>query len=156
MSFVRLLVAWALSMAIYSALIQAWFAAKGKATSGFAQGTVEGFMGLGILLAIPSFLFALIVGWPTLSWLANLRPALLVPLVAAVVLAVVMWILATLMLPDGWRGAFQDLIHQGGGTATHVWPAEPIGHEAPGVHIHFPGVHRGQPVLSGEVGNSSE
>lgn len=110
MSFVRLLVAWALSMAIYSAVIQAWFAVKGKATSGFAEGTVEGFMGLGILVAIPSFLFALIVGWPTLSWLANLRPAWLVPVLAAGALAVAMWVLATLMLPDGWRGVAYALV----------------------------------------------
>lgn len=110
MGFVRLLVAWALSMAIYSALIHAWFAAKGKATSGFVQGTVEGFMGLGILLAIPSFLFALVIGWPTMSWLANLRPALLLPLVAPAVLGAVMWVLATLMLPDGWRGAAHALV----------------------------------------------
>jgi fructose-specific phosphotransferase system IIC component len=104
------MVAWALSMAVYSALIHAWFAAKGKATSGFVQGTVEGFLGLGILLAIPSFLFALVIGWPTMSWLAHLRPALLIPLVAATVLGAVMWVLATLMLPDGWRGAAHALV----------------------------------------------
>src|SRR5262249_18399999 len=34
----------------------------------------------------------------------------------------------------GWRGAFQELIYKGGGTATHVGPAEPIGHEATSVH----------------------
>ena len=67
-------------------------------------------MGLGILLAIPSFVFALAIGWPTMSWLANLRPALLLPIVAAAVLAGVMWVLATLMLPDGWRGAAHALV----------------------------------------------
>lgn len=110
MSFVRLLVAWALSMAIYAGIIQAWYAAKGEATSGFAKGVAEGFLGLGILLAIPTFLFALVVGWPTLSWLANLRPAWLVPLAGAAVLALAMWVLTALMLPDGWRGAGLALV----------------------------------------------
>lgn len=105
MGFVKLLIAWALSIAIYAAIIQGWYTAKGEATSDFAKGIVEGFMGLGILLAIPSLLFALIVGWPTMSGLASLRPAWLLPLVAAAVLALLMWMLATLMLPDGWRGA---------------------------------------------------
>ena len=110
MSFVRLLVAWALSLAIYAAIIQAWYAAKGEATSGFAKGIAEGFMGLGILLAIPTFLFALIVGWPTMSWLASLRPAWLLPLAAAAVLALVMWVLTAMMLPEGWRGAGHALV----------------------------------------------
>ena len=110
MGFAKLLIAWALSMAIYATIIQAFYAAKGKATSGFAEGVAEGFMGLGILLAIPSFLFALIVGWPTLSWLVNLRPTWLVPLVAAAVFASIMWVLATLMLPSGWRGVVYALV----------------------------------------------
>src|SRR5262249_30875082 len=46
----------------------------------------------------------------------------------------------------GWRGAFQNLIHQGGGTATHVWPAEPIGHEAASVHKFPDGIDRWEPV----------
>ena len=110
MGFVRLLIAWALSMAIYAAMIQAWAAAKGTATSGFVKGVGEGFLGLGILLAMPTFLFALIIGWPTMSWLANLRPAFLVALAAPAVLALIMWILATVMLPDGWRGAAYALV----------------------------------------------
>ena len=110
MGFAKLLIAWALSMPIYATIIRAWDGTRGKATSGFAEGIAEGFMGLGILLAVPSFLFALIVGWPTLSWLANLRPAWLVPLVAATVFPLIMWVLATLMLPDGWRGAVHALV----------------------------------------------
>ena len=110
MGFVKLLIAWALSMAVFAVTIQAWDAAKGPATSGFVKGSVDGFIGLGILLAIPTFLFALIIGWPIMSWLANLRPAVLSPLVAAAVLALLMWVLATLMLPDGWRGAGHALV----------------------------------------------
>lgn len=110
MAFAKLLIAWVLSMAVYAAIIQAWFATQGKATSGLGRGVVEGFMGLGILLAIPTFLFALVVGWPTLSFLANLRPALLVPLAAAAVLAALMCVLAKLMLPAGWGGAAHALV----------------------------------------------
>jgi len=61
--FAKLLIGWALSMVIYAAFIQAWYAANGKPNSGF----VEALQGLGILLAIPSFLFALIVGWPAMA-----------------------------------------------------------------------------------------
>lgn len=104
--FAKLLIGWALSMAIYAAVIEAWYAAKGEATSGFA----EGLLGLGILLAIPSFLFALIVGWPTMSWLASLRPAWVTPFIAAAVFALLMWALAALMLPAGWRGAGHALV----------------------------------------------
>ena len=110
MGFIRLLIAWALSFAIYAAVIHVWFAAKGRATSGFTQGVAEGFIGLGILLAIPSFLFALIIGWPTMSALASLRPLFLVPLAAMIAFAFIMWVLATLMLPDGWRGAAHALV----------------------------------------------
>ena len=106
MGFAKLLIGWALSLAIYAAVIQAWYAAKGEATSGF----VEALLGLGILLAVPSFLFALIVGWPTMSWLAGLRPAWVAPPVAAAVLALLMWVLATILLPAGWRGAGHALV----------------------------------------------
>ncbi len=110
MGFAKLLIAWALSLAVYAALIQGWYAAQGKATSGFGQGVGEGFLGLGILLAIPTFLFALVIGWPVVSWLSNLRPALLIALVAPATLALIMWLLSALMLPDGWRGAGHALI----------------------------------------------
>lgn len=110
MGFAKLLIAWALSLALYAAIIQAWFAAQGKAAGGFAKGVGEGFLGLGILLAIPTFLFALIIGWPVLSWLSNVRPLWLVPLAAAATFALLMWILSALMLPDGWRGAGHGLV----------------------------------------------
>ena len=110
MAIAKLLIAWVLSMAVYAAIIQAWFATQGKATSGLGRGVMESFMGLGILLAIPTLLFALVVGWPTLYFLANLRPAWLVPLVAAAVLATLMWVLATFSLPDGWGGAAHALV----------------------------------------------
>lgn len=97
-------------MSIYAALIQAWFAARGQATSGFTRGTMETFIGLGILLAIPTFLFSLVVAWPAMSALTPLRPAWLVPLVAAALLALVMWGLARMMLPTGWLGVEQTLI----------------------------------------------
>jgi hypothetical protein len=104
--FAKLLIAWALSMVIYAAIIQAWYAANGQAASGF----VEGLLGLSILLAVPTFLFALIVGWPTMSWVASARPAWVVPLGAGALFALLMWVLATLMLPDGWRGAGLALV----------------------------------------------
>lgn len=110
MSFARLLVAWALSMAIYAAIIQTWHAAKGQAPGSFASGMLEGFIGLGILLAIPTLLFAFIVGWPVMSWLAQMRPAWLMPLLAAALLALVMWVLAAIILPGGWHGAEQALV----------------------------------------------
>lgn len=110
MSFARLLVAWVLSMAIFAAIIQAWHAAEGKATSGFASGMLEMFIGLGILLTIPTFIFALVVGWPTMSWLAQIPQAWLVPLLAAAVFALAMWVLAQIMLPGGWLGVEQTLV----------------------------------------------
>lgn len=106
MGFVKLIIGWALSLVIYAAIIQAWYAAIGRSNSGF----VEALLGLGILLAIPSLLFALIVAWPTMTWLASLRPTWVAPLVAAALFALLMWVLATLMLPDGWRGAGLALV----------------------------------------------
>lgn len=67
-------------------------------------------MGLGILLAIPTLLFAVVVGWPTMSWLANLRPAWLTPFVAAAGFGLLMWVLVMLMLPGGWRGVGHALV----------------------------------------------
>ena len=106
MGFAKLLIGWALSMAVYVTIIVTWNSSKGAYQSGF----VEALLGIGILIAIPSFLFALIVGWPTMSGLASLRPAWLVPLVAGPVLGLLMWILAALMLPSDWRGAGHALV----------------------------------------------
>jgi hypothetical protein len=110
MGFARLVIAWALSMAIYAAIIAGWSAAKGEATGGLGKGVVEGFLGLGILLAIPTFLFAVVIAWPTMSWLASLRPSWILPPAAAAAFALLMWLLASLMLPDGWRGAGHALV----------------------------------------------
>ena len=105
MSFAKLLIGWAVSHVIYAAFIHAWFVARG-AHNGF----VEGLIGLGILLAIPTFVFSLVVAWPTIFWLSNVRPAWLVALIAVAVLALFMWVLTSLLLPDGWRGAGQALV----------------------------------------------
>ena len=93
-------------MPVYTAVVVAWNPAKGAARTGF----LEASLGLGLLLAIPSFLFALILGWPLMSLLASLRPAWLVPLAAGPVFALLMWILTALILPEGWRGAGHALI----------------------------------------------
>ena len=106
MGFAKLLIGWVLSMVIYAALVQVWYAAKGEANNGF----VEALLGLGVLLAIPSFLFALIIGWPTMTWLASLPAAWLVPFVAGAVFALLVWVLTMIMLPDGWRGAAHALV----------------------------------------------
>ena len=106
MGFAKLLIGWSLSMAIYTVIVMAWHSAKGQARSGF----IEALLGLGILLAIPSFLFALIVGWPIMSWLAGLRPVWLVPPVAGAVFALLTWVLTAFMLPEGWRGAGDVLV----------------------------------------------
>jgi len=109
-AFVRLVSAWLLSMALYAAIIQGWHAAKGQPTSGFGSHILEIIMGLGVLLAIPTFLFALVVGWPTMAWLAQLRTGWLLPLVASAIFALVMWVLTKIMLPNGWVGVEQTLI----------------------------------------------
>lgn len=106
MSFTKLLIAWVLSMVIYAFILEACSVARGKARSGF----VEAFAGLGVLLAIPGILFALIVGWPMMSWLGSLSPAWLVPVVATAIFALLMWVLTTLLLPGGWRGAGHALV----------------------------------------------
>lgn len=106
MNFVKLLIAWALAMVIYAVIVETWSVANRRSSYSFL-GAIGG---LGLLLAIPSLLFALIVGWPTMSWLAGLRPAWLVPAVAAATFALLMWLLTKLMLPSGWRGAGQALV----------------------------------------------
>ena len=100
MGFVKLLAAWTLSLPVYAALIQGWYG-KRNAAGGF----VEAFLGLGILLALPSFLFALIVGWPAMSALAGLSPDWLLPPLASALFGLLMWMLAALAFPSGWRGA---------------------------------------------------
>lgn len=97
-------------MLVLAATMQAWSAAQGNPPRNFASGILEGFIGLGILLAIPTLLFALVIGWPTFSALSGLRPAWLIPFVAAAVLALIMWVLMRLMLPSGWLGVEQTLV----------------------------------------------
>ncbi len=75
MSFAKLMIAWVLSTAIYAMFVQGRYAGTGKPHSGFG----EALLGLGALLAIPSFLFALILGWPTMSLLARQQPGWLLP-----------------------------------------------------------------------------
>jgi hypothetical protein len=104
--FVKPLIAWALSLPVYAAILVAWNPSNGAAQTDF----VEALLGIGILLVMPGFLFTLIVGWPTMSVLVALRPAWLVPLVAGPVFALLMWVLAALMLADDWRGAGDALI----------------------------------------------
>lgn len=106
MSFAKLLIGWGLSIMIYAGLVQGWFAASGKPSSSFFEAS----LGLGILLAIPGFLFALVVGWPTMSWLASKQLTWLTPLAAALALPLIMWILTSLMLPAGWNGAGHSLV----------------------------------------------
>jgi hypothetical protein len=106
MGFVKLLIGWALSMAVYAAIIVTWNSPMEASRTGYLDAT----LGIGILIAIPSFLFALIIGWPIMSGFAGLRPAWLIPLVAGPVFALIMWWLAALMLPDGWRGAAHALV----------------------------------------------
>lgn len=106
MGFVNLLIGWAVSMAVYAALIVFAMPSKGSGPRRFA----DSLLGIGILLAIPTFLFALILGWPIMAGLAALRPAWLVPVVAGPVLALLMWGLQALMLPEGWRGAGRALV----------------------------------------------
>jgi len=106
MGFAKLLIGWALSMVICATLALGQSAVRGKPTSGF----LEALLGLGVLLAIPSFLFALIAGWPTMSWLASQRLGWLLPIVAAAVLASIMWVLTKLLLPSGWHGVEHTLV----------------------------------------------
>ena len=68
----------------------------------------RGVLSRGVLLA--TFLFALVVGWPTMAWLAQLRTGWLLPLVASAIFALVMWVLTKIMLPNGWVGVEQTLI----------------------------------------------
>jgi hypothetical protein len=105
MGFARLLISWAIAMLVYAAAFQFWYFARGKVTSGF----VEGLLGLSVLLAIPTFLFALFVGWPVMSLLAGLRPAWILPPVAGAALAVLMGLLAGLILPASVRGVGHSL-----------------------------------------------
>lgn len=106
MGFAKLLMAWALSFVLYAAAIHAVSRGRAGARSGF----VHGLLGLGILLALPTFLFALLVGWPAMWLLSGLHPAWLAPLIAAPSFAAIMWVLATRALPDGWRGAAHALV----------------------------------------------
>lgn len=106
MAFAKVLIAWCLSLAVYTAILMAWLASNGEAESGF----IEALSGLGILLAVPTFFFAFIVAWPVTSLLDKFRPVLLMPIIAGAVLAAIMWVLTALMLPEGWRGAGHALI----------------------------------------------
>jgi hypothetical protein len=55
----------------------------------------------------------------------------------------------------GGLGALEDLVHIGGRASPRIRQARPIGHEAPSVYIHSPGVHCGQPERRGELHNPS-
>ena len=110
MGLAKILVSWILSMLALSAAMQAWSAVQGNSPRGFAQPILEGFSGLGILLAIPTLVFTLVIGWPTISALSGLQPPWLIPFAAAAVLALLMWALAKMMLPNGWHGVEQALV----------------------------------------------
>lgn len=103
--FATMLGAWALSTIVYTIAVLFVGRAKGSRNSGFG----EAFRGIFILLAIPGFLSALIVGWPAISLLAGIVPNWLLPLAAGALFAFAMLVLSALMLPAGWRGAAHAL-----------------------------------------------
>src|SRR4029453_11904554 len=53
----------------------------------------------------------------------------------------------------GWFGAFEDLVHVGGGTPERVRQARAIGYEASGLHISPLLIHCREPALGGEFDN---
>lgn len=100
MGFGKLILAWALSMPVFVGLVF-----LGRLVSGQANGSfIEALLGLGVLLLVPSLLFALIVGWPTMALLTEMRPAWIIPLAAGAALAMLMWLLTLIFLRNGWAG----------------------------------------------------
>lgn len=106
MSFAKILFAWAISMPIFVLAIRSWRLANGQPSGGF----LETLLGLGVLLFIPTILFALIVGWPVAYWLSGLRPGWLLPPVTGAVLALLMWVSTKFVLPNGWAGVEHTLV----------------------------------------------
>lgn len=106
MSFAKVLLAWAISMPIFVIVIHSWRLVNAQENSGF----LETLLGVGVLLLIPSLLFAIIVGWPAAHSLSGLRPAWLSPPVTGALLAFLMWVSTRLLLPNGWVGVEYTLV----------------------------------------------
>ncbi len=106
MGFLKLLIGWAVSLAVYASIVAASNSSGGRTNSGFA----EAMLGISVLIAIPGFLFALVIGWPIMTGLRTMVSPWLLPVAAGLAFAFVMWVLTNVALPDGWRGAGQGLI----------------------------------------------
>lgn len=114
--FSKMAAAWALSMVAFPLAAVFIGRAMGHADSGLR----EAILSLGILLWLPSILFALLIGWPVMSAVAGLRPQWLLPLIAGAVLSLVMFVLSAAMMPDNWRGATYALAGYGA-TLGLIW-----------------------------------
>ena len=103
----QLIIAWPASLAVFAVLSVFWSRMTGHSDSGLGEAD----LGLGVILLIPSLLFALMVGAPFMSVLAKQNvPGLLIPFAAAAGLALVMWLLSIALLPQGWAGAGAALV----------------------------------------------
>ena len=104
-------IAWPVSLVLLAVLGVFWGRMTGHADSGLR----EAILGLGVILLVPSLLFALLVGAPFMSLLAKQNlPGLLIPFAAAAGLALVMWLLSSALLPQGWKGAGAALVAYSG------------------------------------------
>lgn len=114
--FSKMATAWLLSMLAFPIATVLVGRLMGHSDSGVR----EAILGLGILLLLPSILFALVMGWPIMSALDGLRPPALLPPIAAAALALVMFVVGTALMPDNWRGATYTLTAYGA-TLGLVW-----------------------------------
>ncbi len=110
MHFAKLLLGWAISLPALVATFHIWNGLRRQANGGF----LEALLGLGVLLLVPSFLFTLIIAWPTTALLTTLPVAWFVPPLNAALLAMLMWALTRLFLRNGWAGVEYTLIAYAG------------------------------------------
>ena len=104
MGFANILIAWALSWVALAVAMQAWSSVQARSARNFLEGVLAGLVGLGVLLAIPTILFAFLIGWPVTYLLSGLQPAWLILLLAGPLLALAMKLLMKVLLPNGWQG----------------------------------------------------
>ena len=97
--------AWLFASAAGPMILQVW--SEKRAAPGDLW---EGVVGMGLVVSLSMLLFALVIALPLSVFIMNTMAPLAATLLYPFLLALVAWLICTLILPDGWQGAGQALM----------------------------------------------
>lgn len=103
---VKVLAAWALTLLIYATIATA----LSRQRSWRASDLREGLLGIGLVVGLPTLVFALSVVWPIAALLRAVGQPWVFVLGAAALFGAAMRLLTAMVMPTDWKGASQAVV----------------------------------------------